>query len=156
VVISLDDSPNAWYALDWALSNIVQPATDHVVLLSVAQFSDSWKDLAMAAMGIYLLIYFICSLVRLLLCQLKNMHNAFWRKRLKSSTGTVRSCKISQEIYALKGADVRELIVDFCSANQVDLLIVGSRGLGAMKRTFLGSVSDYCLKNSECPVLVIK
>lgn len=38
----------------------------------------------------------------------------------------------------------------------VDLLIMGSRGLGAVKRAVLGSVSDYCVANAECPVLIVR
>jgi nucleotide-binding universal stress UspA family protein len=35
------------------------------------------------------------------------------------------------------------------------LVVVASRGLGAIKRTFLGSVSDHTVHHSRCPVLVI-
>ncbi|KAL2534499.1 Adenine nucleotide alpha hydrolase-like superfamily protein [Abeliophyllum distichum] len=37
-----------------------------------------------------------------------------------------------------------------------DLLVVGSRGLGQIKRAFLGSVSDYCAHHARCAVLVVK
>jgi hypothetical protein len=33
---------------------------------------------------------------------------------------------------------------------------MGSRGLGALKRTFLGSVSDYCVHHCECPVAIVR
>jgi nucleotide-binding universal stress UspA family protein len=33
-------------------------------------------------------------------------------------------------------------------------LIVGSRGRGGLKRAFLGSVSDYVVRNAPCPVVV--
>lgn len=33
-------------------------------------------------------------------------------------------------------------------------LIVGSRGRGGLKRAFLGSVSDYVVRNAPCPVIV--
>lgn len=38
----------------------------------------------------------------------------------------------------------------------VDILIIGSRGLGMVKRAILGSFSDYCVRNCVCPVMVYK
>jgi nucleotide-binding universal stress UspA family protein len=35
-------------------------------------------------------------------------------------------------------------------------LIVGSRGRGGLRRAFLGSVSDYVVRNAPCPVIVTK
>jgi nucleotide-binding universal stress UspA family protein len=35
-------------------------------------------------------------------------------------------------------------------------LVMGSRGLGAFKRAFLGSVSDYIVHHSEVPVIIVK
>jgi nucleotide-binding universal stress UspA family protein len=38
----------------------------------------------------------------------------------------------------------------------VDVVVVGSRGRGAVKRALLGSVSGYVVHNAPCPVLVIR
>ena len=37
-----------------------------------------------------------------------------------------------------------------------DLVLVGSRGLGAMRRTLIGSVSDSVVRHAHCPVLVVR
>jgi nucleotide-binding universal stress UspA family protein len=37
-----------------------------------------------------------------------------------------------------------------------DLLVVGARGLGAVKRLVLGSVSESVLRHAACPVLVVR
>ena len=37
-----------------------------------------------------------------------------------------------------------------------DLLVIGSRGRGAIKEMFLGSVSNYVVHSSKIPVLVVK
>jgi nucleotide-binding universal stress UspA family protein len=40
------------------------------------------------------------------------------------------------------------------AAKGADLLVVGSRGHGQFVGMLLGSVSEYCVRNAQCPVLV--
>jgi len=49
-----------------------------------------------------------------------------------------------------------ETIVDFCQENGCDLIIMGSRGLGAVKQLIMGSVSKYVLHHATCPVLITR
>jgi nucleotide-binding universal stress UspA family protein len=37
-----------------------------------------------------------------------------------------------------------------------DLLVVGSRGLGAVRRLLLGTVSEKVLQHAPCPVVIVK
>lgn len=37
-----------------------------------------------------------------------------------------------------------------------DLIVMGSRGLGAIKGALLGSVSRFLLERAECPVMAVK
>jgi nucleotide-binding universal stress UspA family protein len=46
-------------------------------------------------------------------------------------------------------------IVSFSEENDIDLIVMGARGLGFIKGIFIGSVTDTVLKSSPCPVLVI-
>ena len=47
-------------------------------------------------------------------------------------------------------------IVAFCIENNYDLIVMGSRGLGAIKQLVLGSISSYVLYHAPCPVMVVK
>jgi nucleotide-binding universal stress UspA family protein len=47
-------------------------------------------------------------------------------------------------------------ILDAATSEQVDLIVVGSRGRNRMERMVLGSVSDYVTRNAPCPVLVVR
>ncbi|KAI9474278.1 MAG: hypothetical protein EXX96DRAFT_611074 [Benjaminiella poitrasii] len=60
---------------------------------------------------------------------------------------------VSSEI--LRG-DPKDSITDYCRMVKPVYLITGTRGFGAVKRTVLGSVSNYLTKHCPCPVMVIK
>jgi len=42
------------------------------------------------------------------------------------------------------------------AAADADLVVVGARGLGALKRLLLGSVSEGVLRNAERSVLIVR
>lgn len=68
--------------------------------------------------------------------------------------------------------EVRDEVIDYVTNVKADMLVVGTRELGALKRyhvnpctqrlspqlgrTFVGSTSDYCIHHCHCPVLVVK
>ena len=62
---------------------------------------------------------------------------------------------IEKEAFSETGSPA-VVILDFASANDIDLVIMGSRGLGIVKGVLLGSVSQYIVEQAKCPVLVVK
>ena len=52
--------------------------------------------------------------------------------------------------------DPGDQIVAAAEAEEVDLVLVGSHGRGAVGRLFLGSVSEHVVRNAPCPVLVVR
>lgn len=53
------------------------------------------------------------------------------------------------------GSPADVLIQDAARAHS-DLIVVGSRGMGALKRMMLGSVSETVLRHAACPVLIAR
>ena len=49
-----------------------------------------------------------------------------------------------------------EAILNVAKIRQVDLIVVGSRGLGSIQEMLLGSVSHQLLHHATCPVLVVR
>lgn len=47
-------------------------------------------------------------------------------------------------------------VSEYASDHEMDLIIVGSRGLGKIKNILLGSVSYNIVHNAPCPVLIMK
>jgi nucleotide-binding universal stress UspA family protein len=49
-----------------------------------------------------------------------------------------------------------ETIVQFIEKNNIDLVIMGSRGLSKFKQMLVGSIAAGIISHSKCPVLVIR
>ena len=50
---------------------------------------------------------------------------------------------------------IRAALIDQIKRSRHDLLVMGSRGRGAVRATLLGSVSHYVLHHSPVPVLIV-
>ena len=48
-----------------------------------------------------------------------------------------------------------EVIVEKAKSHEANMIVMGSRGLNGVRRTFLGSVSDYVIHHTHLPVLVV-
>jgi nucleotide-binding universal stress UspA family protein len=48
------------------------------------------------------------------------------------------------------------VLCDRAKTLNADVVVVGSRGRGAIRRVLLGSVSTYVVHNAPCPVLVVR
>ncbi len=56
----------------------------------------------------------------------------------------------------LREGGVPQEIVGLAEEIGVGLIVMGSRGLGGMRRTLLGSVSDSVVRHAHCPVMVVR
>jgi nucleotide-binding universal stress UspA family protein len=56
----------------------------------------------------------------------------------------------------LRSGDPDKEILRTAEALGVGLIVIGSRGLGAITRTLIGSVSDSVVRLAHCPVFVVR
>ena len=61
-----------------------------------------------------------------------------------------------EAVFLLWTGEAARSIVAAAEAERADLVIVGTRGLDRADRFLLGSVSDYVVYHSPCPVLVAR
>ncbi len=47
-------------------------------------------------------------------------------------------------------------IIDYANTGDIDLVVIGSRGLNSLQEMVMGSVSHKVMKRVYCPVLVVK
>jgi nucleotide-binding universal stress UspA family protein len=71
-------------------------------------------------------------------------------KKIEEAGGTVA-------IAHLKMNEHRdEAIVHLAEEIDADLIVIGSRGFGGLKRALLGNVADSVVRHAHCPVLVVR
>jgi nucleotide-binding universal stress UspA family protein len=56
----------------------------------------------------------------------------------------------------LRVGDAAAEIVDLAEDIGAGLIVMGSRGLGRIRRALMGSVSDSVVRHAHCPVLVVR
>jgi nucleotide-binding universal stress UspA family protein len=69
--------------------------------------------------------------------------------RVKAAGGTVAGTH-------LRMGQVDLEIVALAEEIQADLIVMGCRGLGGVRRALMGSVSDSVVRHAHCPVLVVR
>ncbi len=57
---------------------------------------------------------------------------------------------------AVEVGDIRETIIDSAAEWQADLVVVGSRGQGGIRRLLLGSVAEFVARHAKCSVELIR
>ncbi|CAD5121927.1 DgyrCDS10394 [Dimorphilus gyrociliatus] len=63
---------------------------------------------------------------------------------------------LSGRIRSEQGGKPGEVIVRVGEEEKASLIVMGTRGLGKVRRTIMGSVSDYVVHHAKCPVLICR
>jgi len=96
-------------------------------------------------------------------------HSEFLVGSIKKGLGKEikKSMKEAKTVTTQKGIKFREKIMRGDTGYNIiklahdkkenyDMIVIGSRGRGAIKELFLGSVSNYVVHSSKIPVLIVK
>ena len=77
------------------------------------------------------------------------------RRKVAPIEQLVKEANIPSKMTILKGIPGPE-IVRYANEEQVDLIVIGSRGLNTLQQMMLGSVSHKVMKRVKCPALIVK
>jgi nucleotide-binding universal stress UspA family protein len=135
VVLATDGSDNARVATEWLIGFPLPPATK-VLVLAVVAAPPAAIDVAIPP-------------------ELDDAAHAAARQAADAAAELSIRRWHETTVRVLEG-DPRETIPRIASDWGADLVVVGARGLGAMKRFFLGSVSTAVVHQATCAVLVVK
>ena len=68
----------------------------------------------------------------------------------------LKESKIPFKSDVLEVTSITDSLVSYAESHNVDLIVIGSRGLGGFKKLLLGSVANGVSQHSKCPVLIVK
>lgn len=134
ILVPVDGSPNALKALetaaDWAKAHTPSKV---LILAAVPVFADLEEG-------------------RYIEEKLEKQANA----ALAQAKARAQELGLIFSTFLAKGPSVAEEIVETAKREQVDLIVIGSRGLGAKTSSFVGSTASKVVAYSPCSVMVVK
>lgn len=78
------------------------------------------------------------------------------QKTLSGLESKLRQANLSFKSDVLESVSITDAILSYSESNSIDLIVMGSRGLGGFKKMLLGSVASGVSQHSKCPVLIVK
>jgi nucleotide-binding universal stress UspA family protein len=135
VMLATDGSENARAATEW-LTLFPLPRDTRVLVLTVVTSARSPLDIPAAR-----------ELDEALLASARRVADD--ARRVVAERWTGGDSRIVE-------GDARDRIVETAGEWRADLVVVGARGLGALKGFLLGSVSTAVVRDAPCPVLIVK
>ncbi|XP_033745968.1 universal stress protein PHOS32-like [Pecten maximus] len=146
VVLAVDGSEQSKKAFNWYMENI-QRDGDHVFVLTVGDFSQKIN------FGILPGNY---SEERLkeIIEQVQAESNKV-EVMLADFVEQLRAKRIHGEAAHIPEKNVGAGICEFAEKHNASMICMGTRGLGTMRRTVLGSVSDFVVHHSRCPCIIV-
>ena len=144
ILLAIDGSQSADHALDFGL-DLAMKYSAEVMIISVI-------DSPQSSLVVKGMLYAPTSTQK----YLKKLRDFHEKILLEASNKTKKiSPELKVSIKLLEGRP-DDKIVERAKKESIDLIVLGSRGLGGIKGFVLGSVSDRVADEASCPVLIVK
>ncbi|CAN1306986.1 Universal stress protein A-like protein [Linum perenne] len=162
-MVAIDESDGSFYALQWVLDHLVggggggivpsnEPSLEDTGMVTLVHVQQPFHPQILPVGPGGGAFYATSATFQASMKQAEDENSAALLAR------AMKLCSdnmIKAETLILEG-DAKDKLCQATEQTHVDLLVVGSRGLGKIKRAFLGSVSDFCAHHAKCPVLIVK
>ena len=135
ILLAVDGSDNAFRAAQEAIKLAKLSETSTIDVLYVVNVDKVKNELLLAG-------------------SIDNMELARQRK-IAPVEQALKEASVSYQTTILKGLPGPE-IVRYANEQQVDIVVIGSRGLNSLQEMVLGSVSHKVMKRVQCPALIVK
>ena len=78
------------------------------------------------------------------------------RKYLEDVAASIKESGITVQTITLGGGRPHLQIIQYAETNQVDLIVISTRGQSGLSRWLMGSVSDRVVRGANVPVLLVR
>ncbi|XP_041349856.1 universal stress protein PHOS34-like isoform X1 [Gigantopelta aegis] len=124
-----------------ALDIVYKAGTDAIILIHCSDF-----QVSIGLPGAFSKVDEICAQMKKKEDEISSLISKYTQVlREKGIPGRVCKC----------GGKPGEEIIKACTTENVSQLVMGTRGLGTIRRTFLGSVSEYCIHHTNIPITIV-
>ncbi|KAG6764204.1 hypothetical protein POTOM_031663 [Populus tomentosa] len=146
VMVAIDESENSHYTLKWTLDKLRETIADSDVIIFTAQPNSDLGYVYASSLGAAPVD---------LITSIQENHKKVASLLLDKAKDICAKYGIVAETVTEIG-DPKYAICEAVEKLNIQLLVLGSHNRGPVQRAFLGSVSNYCVHNAKCPVLVVK
>ncbi|KAL3501731.1 hypothetical protein ACH5RR_036180 [Cinchona calisaya] len=156
VMVAIDESETSYYALMWVLQNLKESITksSHPMILFMAQPPAPNCNIFAASLGAARMFCNVSPTLAFA-AAVQERNRIISKGILEKAKSICTNYGVKSEMISVVG-DAREALCDAVQKFNIDLLVLGDHGTAKFKRAFFGSVSNYCVFNAKCPVLVVK
>lgn len=135
IAVAIDGSDYAFRAAEYAVTLAKHFPTSEIIIIFVKDYSKA-KDEYLTAQSVESM-------------DLKR------EQKIQPIIELAKETNIETSTVILSGKPSYE-IIQYVNNNDVDHLVLGSRGLNTLQEMILGSVSHKVMKHVECPVTIVK